>query len=290
MLVPQHNMKLKVVILDPATAAQFLEKNHPNNRKKKWGKIEMYANDMRAKMWRLNHQAIAFDEDGFMTDGQNRCEACILADAEVPITIISGVPRNGIFGVDQNSVRTVADVARIKGDPLPFGATNYAGCARKMMTGNKYYVVTHQELLAFAKTNKEALAFAFDCLPKNIRGLTHAALRAVIARAFYHGNHKKVRDFCRIYLSGIPDDPEKDVAAIRLRNFMLMSIGGKRGSKTGMRVQPNVLYAKSENALKNFIDRKFIDKIYETSKEMFPLPGEDEDDDGDEEATLLKVS
>ena len=61
-----------VVSITPAKARKWLEKNHPRNRPVSWSRVEAFANDMLDGNWRLTHQGICFDGDGFLVDGQTR--------------------------------------------------------------------------------------------------------------------------------------------------------------------------------------------------------------------------
>lgn len=268
--VPNHNMKFRVVTMTPVWAAELLKDNHPNNRKPKSHRITSWAREMSAGLWRLTHQPIAVDEDGFLIDGQNRLEAVCLSGAEVPMVLVTGVPRLSMVAVDCGVGRSVVDAARISGKPLP--VTQYASVAKSMMNGlsNRRVAIGHQEVLKFIRVHHEALEFAFDNFARNAP-TNPIAVRAVIARAFYRRNcRNRVREFCEALKSGLIDNKDKDVAVIKLRNWLLDTEGrhtGRRGVE---------IYAKTEYALHKFIEGELVSKIVETQEELFPLPTEPE--------------
>lgn len=276
---PKNDMKFKVVMLTPEMAAELLKNNHPRQRSKKPGRISLLIRDIEAGRWVLTHQPIGIDVDGYMIDGQNRCEAVVVSGRPVPVVVCTGVPRSGVLGADFGLSRTVIDAAKITGQDLPHGASNFAGAARAMalglgLTGGK--PLTVQEMLEFVKVHRPALEFSFRCFPTPVRGISQAPVRAVIARAFYRrGAVARTKLFCEFLKSGLVDDRDRDSAAIRLRNWLLESLttGVRSGSKT--RPKAVVVYAKTEKALDHFLKGEPVDQLREVNKELFPLPGED---------------
>lgn len=276
MKVIQSPMKFQVVLMGPHDAQMILDKNHPRNRKPKKNKIEYMNLDMIGNLWRLTHQAIAIDEDDKLIDGQNRLAAIIRSGLEIPVVLCTGVPRNAMLGADCGTPRNVTDAAKISGSPLPHGANGFASVARRMAigigaTGDR---LTIQSTLRFIKDHKEALEFAYDCLPKNIRLLTQASIRAVVARAWYKRNSRsRIREFCEVYLSGIPNKISTDQAALRFRAWVTDKLAT---SSRGGKLRPNfkIVYCKCEAALHAFLNEEPVTKLHESSKELFPIPGD----------------
>lgn len=267
-VVPEHDMKFKVVMMTPEWAEELLTHNHSYNRNPKDKRIASYAREMASGLWRLTHQAIAIDEDGNLVDGQNRLHAVIRAGVEVPMVVVTGVPRKAMVGVDCGVTRNVADAAKVSGKPLP--AVQYANVARIMMVGLQYgykQALGNQEILHFIGNHKEALNFSFECLRSNTPGIAAAGVRAVIARAWYQRNCRtRIREFCKALLNGLIDDKVKDVSVIRLRNWLLQAKG------TRQPVKRTDVYAKTERALKAFLDGEELDTIYASKEELFPIP------------------
>lgn len=279
MKIIQTKMRFQVIEMTPEFAQELLDKNHPNNRTPKESRIRQYERDMVADMWQLNWQAIAQDEDGYLVDGQNRCAACIRAGVNIPVVFCTGAPRKAILGADCGITRSVADASKIMGKPLPHGAIGFSSVARSMAAGisKQRNQMTIQETLAFIKDHQQALDFAFECMSKNTRLLTQAPVRAVIARAWYKRNSRtRTREFCEVFLSGLPGNVKTDASAIRLRNWLLETMGSRRG---GNRPNRRTIYAKTATALFHFLDYRSVEALRETSEELFPLSSDPEPDD-----------
>lgn len=278
MKIIQTKMQFRAVEMTPEYAQELLDKNHPQNRKFKSFRITQYERDINSGIWLLTHQAIAVDEDGWLVDGQNRLTAIIRSGKSVPVVFVTGVHRDSILGVDFGATRNVADAAKISGQPLPGNDKGYAAVARRMAIGleKTRQHLTIQETLRFIKDHKEALEFAFTCMPRNVRNLTQASVRAVVARAWYKRNSRsRIREFCEVFLSGLCGNNKTDTAAIRLRNWILDTMGSRRG---GNRPNAKMMYAKAEEAMKHFLEYSPIESLRETSEEHFPLATDEADD------------
>lgn len=285
-LVPiEHNMKFKALMVPPCVAEEWLKKNHPRNRKPKERRIGLYAQDIVNHQWYLTHEAVGFDEDGFLIDGQNRLEAIIKAGEPAPLLVVFNAPKKSFLMANQGASRDVRDMAKIQkfSDDMPT-ITRWIGCARTMLLGIKMVTIkranppTNQEVLAFLKAHQEAVGWALHIVPNSsaTRGLARAPVHAVLARAFYQTGAKRIRTeaFATVLVSGLMENTKTDSAAIRLRNWLMDNIGGRR-RREGMQVEPQIIYAKTQTALKAFIDERNVENLKETtSEELFKLPGE----------------
>jgi hypothetical protein len=188
-------------MMTPTWAQELLDKNHPNNRKQKSLRIEQYARDMSQGFWVLTPEPICVDVDGWLTNGQNRLSAIIRSGLDIPVTLITGCPKKAIQAQDQGATRTTVDTARVSGKPLARGM-NEVGCARAMYGGIRTVCeMSQMEILEFARQHNDAIRFAFDLLPSNVKGITQSPVRAVIARAYYKRNlRNRTREFCEVLL------------------------------------------------------------------------------------------
>lgn len=281
----QHTMKFRVVLMSPRVASELLKHRHPNQRKPKNSRIELYAAEIVNDYWILTHQAVAVDVDGWLIDGQNRCEAIVKANKAAPILLITGVPKNAMLATDNGLSRNVTDAARVAGCELPHGANSFAAAAKRMMIGNKSQCrgFSNQEVLAFIDVHRKALEFTFECMPNPERFLTSASVRAVMARAYYRRPVLETRDriaeFGEVFLTGLMGNTKTDAAAIRLRNWLTKEFSGRRG--VGVRPHAQTVYAKASTAMDHFLNHDNIESLYVSSKELFPLPGVNDDDESD---------
>lgn len=270
----EHQMKMQAVMMTPTWAQELLDKNHPKNRTAKTKRIEQYARDMRQGFWILTPEAICVDLDGWLTNGQNRLSAVIRADVDVPMLLITGCPKKAIGAQDQGAIRNVLDVSRMAGDAM---SNNDASCIRAMCLGLRTAgQMTNFEVIDFRKQHRQAIDFAFENMPHNVRGISQGPVRAVIARAYYKRHlRNRTRQFCEVLLSGLPFRPAEDSGAIRLRNWLLDTfLGGNRQRAKGARRW--VTYAKTERALDTFHKEEEVTRIIERADELFPLPNEEE--------------
>ncbi len=101
-------MNCEVVRVSPAQAAEWLLRNHQDNRPVSDSRVTTFAADMAAGHWHLTHQGIAFDERGTLIDGQHRLRAVVEAGVEVELLccwVTGGTLKDPI---DRGAVRSVA--------------------------------------------------------------------------------------------------------------------------------------------------------------------------------------
>lgn len=110
----EGGLSTRVVEVTPLQAAQWLEKNHPQNRPVAWRRVDAFANDMRAGAWKLTHQGICFDANGYLIDGQHRLQAVVLAQVTIPMMVTRnhiGTYHDPIDRVGPRSVATIMGMA-----------------------------------------------------------------------------------------------------------------------------------------------------------------------------------
>jgi hypothetical protein len=86
-------MTIKIELITSERAAQILRDANIDNRKLKPWKVEAIARDMRAGVFILTHQGIAFDVDGRLLDGQHRLAAIVLAGKPCSLLVTKNLPR-----------------------------------------------------------------------------------------------------------------------------------------------------------------------------------------------------
>lgn len=86
--IPATANRVKVT---PEAADDWLKnRNHPKNRALSERVATKYARTMKEGRWLPTHQGLAFDEDGFLIDGQHRLRAIVLAGVPVEMFVIPG--------------------------------------------------------------------------------------------------------------------------------------------------------------------------------------------------------
>ena len=115
-MITLSEIKFEVVEVTPAIAALWLSKNFENNRTVNRSAILRFAEDMKAGLWKLTHQGIAFDEAGRLIDGQHRCRAVVLSGATVRMLVSWYTGASPLQKIDRGTARTVGDALEVSGE------------------------------------------------------------------------------------------------------------------------------------------------------------------------------
>lgn len=200
------DIKTEIVTITPAIAEAYLSKNI-KNRKPSRSTIDTYARDMRTGSWVLNGDAIRFDCDGNLIDGQHRLRACIKADSNFQSLVIYNLQHLAQDTIDGGRVRRPADVMQIHG----ITGANLRTAALRLMCGIKMdvnSVVTHKastsEILAM---NERHPNFGKSLhVQKNTIGVRPAMLVVVhyIGKNLLDDAPNYADEFANVFATGIP--------------------------------------------------------------------------------------
>ena len=84
-----HGETAEYVFVTPDMAAGWLKLNVEKNRNVKKSRINGYVRDIQSDNWVLTGEAIKFDVDGRLIDGQNRCQEVIGRLKHIQLTVIT---------------------------------------------------------------------------------------------------------------------------------------------------------------------------------------------------------
>jgi hypothetical protein len=101
-------------VVTPVMAREYLSKNKKNRPLSQFT-VDRYAADMKAGLWETTSQAIGFDEDGDLQDGQHRLAAVIQSDIPLTTWVIRGLSKKAFVVLDNGKQRTLGDVLAIEG-------------------------------------------------------------------------------------------------------------------------------------------------------------------------------
>lgn len=104
---------IQVERISPTLAFAYLKANK-NNRNVRERVVDAYAREMLAGNWVLQHQGIAFNENGDLVDGQHRLLAIIKSGCTVDLTVTRGLPGNCVTGIDVGAKRHFQDVLQMQ--------------------------------------------------------------------------------------------------------------------------------------------------------------------------------
>ena len=101
----------------PVLAQEWLEHNVDNNRHVRPSLVWKYAYDMKNGNWGINTDAIAFNANGQLINGQHRLNAIIRANVTVPMLVVFDLPvsKDDLMNIDRGGGRTIADSMVVAG-------------------------------------------------------------------------------------------------------------------------------------------------------------------------------
>lgn len=110
----EYTMESYTETITPKMAAEMLTHN-TRNRPMRKGTVEHYAAMMGKGAWELNGEAIKFDVEGALLDGQHRLAAIIKAGKPIAALVIRGLPNRVFDTLDTGVKRNVGDVLALEG-------------------------------------------------------------------------------------------------------------------------------------------------------------------------------
>jgi hypothetical protein len=225
--------------------------------------------------WHLTHQGIAFDELGNLVDGQHRLLAVIESGVPTRFWVFNGVSREAMIAIDMGKTRSAVDAFAFLGDDVNsrsvaisrilLGA--YVFQRRQTERIDISYEVGLDRLRAFHSAMREAIEFSV--LNTSEKGLRHGCTSAAIASAWFTQNKDLLSEFKDQLVSGVVTS-QSDVAAVKLRNFMTTN-----GKTRGGRDARADLFLRASTALRAYVDRRPIAKLYASLDSVFPIPDVD---------------
>lgn len=156
--------RFETMDVTPQMATEWLDMNH-NNRAVSQTRVDAFARVMKAGGWRVNNQAIAFDVDGNLIDGQHRLWAIVEAKMTVRISVAHNVSKDAIKTIDRGGTRSIGEVLRREGEmPSPGRVSSWCNSDRLLME-NVSGKGSVEETEAYYARNRKAVDFLLAHLP-----------------------------------------------------------------------------------------------------------------------------
>lgn len=134
---PQQ-IRFKTEFVTPAMANEWLKRNNPLNRSLNQASIDRYVSEMLNDTWDYTHQAVAFDRDDVLIDGQHRLTALVLAAKKEKAIegfwmVVARYPEAGCSkGVDRGTTRKHGHILEMR-HVVPKGlGTRFSAYARAL--------------------------------------------------------------------------------------------------------------------------------------------------------------
>lgn len=104
----------EAVTITPSIATAFMEQNKENRRAVR-GVVDRYARDMKRGEWRFTGEAIKFDKNKVLIDGQHRLLACIKSGVSFRSMVMYGLPPETKAVIDTGKSRSISDIMTFSG-------------------------------------------------------------------------------------------------------------------------------------------------------------------------------
>ncbi len=217
--------------ITPALAEQWLEKNK-DNRPLRDHHVRLLAKEMREGRWRLNGEAIVFDENGDLLDGQHRLWAAFDHQQTFQSVVVRGVDPASFDTIDSGMKRSAGDVLAKAG--ISYGTLT--GAAVRLV---HFYATGRRDHMAVQRmSNSETMALVqkYGGLPRAIEmvgpraGLKAVVSQTALAAAVYfmlEDDAEAAAQFCAALESGV--DLKRGDGRLTLRNLLINAKGlGRR--------------------------------------------------------------
>lgn len=102
-------MNITKETISPKKAMQWLKRN-VHNRPLSNSTVTSYCRAMRDGAWKLNGDAVRFNGNGDLIDGQHRLAACVKSGCNFDTYVIKGLDHDAFDTIDQGKKRTIGDV------------------------------------------------------------------------------------------------------------------------------------------------------------------------------------
>lgn len=249
---------LWTVRVTPDIAFEWLTKNYKENRRVRPAQVKYLADEMRSGRWQDDHpEAILFDEDGEMIEGQHRCHAVVESEKTVRMRVETGVRKSLYPYLDSGLVRTLEDRIHLDG----------SGAKNKVMV----MLITWLHRHAIGKksdTRRVSPEVAYELFKKHKESITwaanaHRAIRGVgrmsvlaACMEFYEIDKDKAALFAKTLYSV---DGQGDVGQARtLRDAILRKFAPGKIVVGG---DNKTLYHMAVSAMKAYMENRHPSRI-----------------------------
>ncbi len=271
-----HDVYAWIYTIAPEMAHDWLDKFNNKapdwkNRRKSSATETMLRGDISRGLWRLTHQAIAFDPDLNLIDGQTRLEAGFSEWAHLEIPVMLNIPSESRIAFDVGRKRTPKQAGDIGGVNLgPDSKVAARGMAALRifisgMTDLKSQSHSHQVKFVYREKYHHAYDWVMEKLQTfgPVPRVSTAPVLAAIMRAYYHVDPERLGQFMEILLTNVCSRDE-DNAPIVL---------GKQLQRLSTRHADVVSsYGKTTRAIAAFEEEVPMTRLIADKTERFPLP------------------
>lgn len=271
---PQERPDVRVALLTvtPEKARQWLKRNE-NNRSLSKHYVSRYASLMRDGEWMISPDAIAFDTEGRLINGQHRLTAVIQADAAHDFIVARGLDPKVFLATDGGKKRQAADALDIEGYA---NYSNLAAVARRVVLfeqgrlDNSIGDVETHEIVSAVKRLDPSLPEAVNTSLKyrsDIQGWLSPSNLGFVYFVMQHRDEELADEFLYKVATGLKIEREKDPARL-LRDRLQKDARTPGGTDYGLQL---AYVTKAANYYFNGTERTML-RWSPGAGEEFPVP------------------
>lgn len=154
-------MNIELISIDPEQAKTWLATNRENNRNISKALVNRLAADMIRNQWHVTGEAIKFDTEGRLIDGQHRLSAIVASKKTVQMYVVRDLAPETMYVIDTGKSRSAGDALKIAGHN---GFSNDAAAlARKILAfqGGSQSILDRKQIRLKGQpvTNADIVAF-----------------------------------------------------------------------------------------------------------------------------------
>lgn len=277
-----ENVTVNVELITPLLAKSYLTKNFEHNRNVKSEHLKALTLEMKMNRFYLSNDAITFEQNGKLTNGQHRLNAVVESDTSQPFLVARNMVSTSKSIIDVGKRRNMADRIQVGGIEISLrecSSVRHAMATNILSSlGTNQYARTYHDNIV-AHQYKKHTQF-FDEIKKhnfsNTKAFWIGAALKIYAEMLYnnkqyaHGMSPLNRSLHFIYILHLgasdiaPVTKEYDFAATCLKNKALT-----RKSDEGKYWDDPHSWACTITAAYNFMIGKGTSKIHSAKKDPF---------------------
>lgn len=232
-----HGQTAEIEDIMPERARAWLAEKNVNNRTIAESTVLDYAQQMSDRRWMLNGDAIVFDKDGFLLNGQHRLQACVKSGVVLRTWVVRGVNRESYHTIDVGKRRTPADslqiYAKVNGIELKY-APQVAALAcicikyedQKL---NNRSSVPRSEIVEYLDKNPDLIGWVGACTPHHTSSLKCATYLGLVAHFGGKAYPEKAMEFIDKFGTGA--ELREGHPILGLRDKLLNTKRGRKSDK-----------------------------------------------------------
>ena len=260
-------MNIKQELITPEKAQEYLKFNIENYRSLSKDRVLSYAGDMKNGKWQLNGEAIKFDSEGVLIDGQHRLHAIVRAGVPVEMLVIRGVQK-GVNLYDIGSTRSLGQIAKARGIVPGWYSATMAVAGWIVNNGdNNHRYSGKATIMQYAEDHADEITRAVRCC--TVGSSSCICKRSPIVSAAYclirHDvSQPDMNDFFRIANTGLPHGHYDPSSALVFRN-MVMELNSNSPDER------KLLFSAAVQAIRDFMAGKQRSMRYKFSADAYEL-------------------